>query len=119
VAVAALEATACGVFAVAVVSEALSGPGGGVASSGGLVEGVAALAVGLAVVAVGVALARGARRTAGLYVVVQVLVVLVGLSQTATGAAAGRWAVAGAWAVATAVGAVGLWALTGLMRSAR
>ncbi|MGF1664460.1 MAG: hypothetical protein ACFCVG_18690 [Kineosporiaceae bacterium] len=114
-AVAALEAVACLAFAAAVWRESAGGPG----SSGGVVEGVAAVVVAVVLVAVGAALARGVRRTAGLYAVVQVLVVLIGLSQATSGVAAGRPGFAGSWLVVSAVGAVGLIALTSLMRRAR
>jgi hypothetical protein len=113
--VALLEAVTCMAFAVAVWAESARGP----VSSGGVVAGVAAMAAAAILVAVGVALARGTRRAAGAYAVVQVLVVLIGLSQATAGLAAGRWSFAAAWLAASVVGAAGLVALTSLMRLAR
>jgi hypothetical protein len=115
VVVAVLEAVACLAFAVAVWAESARGP----ASSGGVVEGAASLTVAAILVVVGVAPARGARRSAGAYAVLQLLVVLIGLSQATAGLAAGRWGFAASWLAASVVGASGLVALASVMRHAR
>ncbi|MGF1646592.1 MAG: hypothetical protein ACFCVF_06715 [Kineosporiaceae bacterium] len=115
VGVAAIEALTCLAFAVAVWAESAREQ----VSSGGVVEGVSAVVVAGAVVAMSVALARGQRRTAGGYAVIQVLVVLIGLSQAGSGVAAGRWGFAGAWLAAAVLGAAGLMALAALIRGAR
>lgn len=113
--VALLEATACLVFGVAVLVETSQGaPSTG--GSGGVVVGVTALLGAAGLAAVGVVLSRGGRRTAGAFVVVQVLVALIGLSQAASGLAAGPWAFALAWVGAAAVAGAGLWALVRLLR---
>jgi drug/metabolite transporter (DMT)-like permease len=112
--VALLEATACLAFGVVVLIE--RGQGATSGSSGALAVGVTALIGGACLVAVGVVLGRGGRRTAGAFVVVQVLVALIGLSQAASGLAAGRWGFSLVWAAAAAAAGVGLWALLRALR---